>query len=176
MTAIISATTFALLFWLARKDGYKLFPSDVWDGLIILLGSVVFWYQTDHWINLGLAVIAWWAIITSPHNWLLSRQTQTISEPRDLIQKALLQAFSKAPGEQLGLPLYVTYSVVRYALPVAILGCLTGNLWLVYAAPLASLIYYPWIEGDGFKVLRALMLGALVGLALVLPFSAVSPQ
>lgn len=171
--AFVFALLGAVLFWCARDDdteqiGPISLGSGKWKAIIFVLAAALMWPGWEGLAAYVLALVLFAYVLTGVHNWLLSPPTtQILGEPRDFIQTALMDVFNRYKGQIIGHPLYWTFSAIRYALPIAFMGALVGNVWLMISGPIVSIIYYPWEHSERFKYWRAALTGGVVFGAMV---------
>lgn len=158
----------AVVWWSARDDDTEVIgpirlTSGTWKAIIIVMAAMLLYEAHVGILKFAVALLLFVAVLTAPHNLLLSPpKHQVLARPRDIVQQLLYRAFGKKAGEIMGMPMYVTYSIIRYALPISCIGAVLQTWPMVVAGPLASIAYYPFVHSEKSKYVRAAICGALV--------------
>jgi uncharacterized membrane protein len=168
ITAILFAALGAVMLWQCRDDdterivGLPL-TTATWKLFITVNVSALIYVQAAEWWQFGVAMLLFIYVLTAPHNLQLSPpRAYPLPQPRDVIQEVMFKLFDAVPGDALTWPMYWACSIVRYALPISLMGLALQSLPLIVAGPVASLIYYPWVHSERSKYVRAAGLGALL--------------
>lgn len=146
-----------LIYWLRNDENEQAagvrWTRSLWVGLAILFATGLIGYDmfTTQMPTIAVAstalafgIVAF--VITAPHGQTLRGPHQDIPADEDdpIFETAMfISGHGGGAGDRLGWPTWLIYQLLRYVLPVALLGALVGSWFVGVSGALIVIGYWP---------------------------------